>query len=225
MSVRGHHGLLLGSGGSGGSAPIVLGVNNTDATGALSTPKTFNYPAVVNAGDLLIAVIGNASTQTVTTPGTWSPVDTDVNGMLRQTVISKVAAGTEGGTTFNVTFSGNVRAGCQIFRIQAGSYGAGIEADQAAGTSTTPDPPNLAPSFGGSANLYIASMTLSGLTNTLSAYSLPDNQSNIWPGSAATSYVRMAVSSDEAGASLNPGAYTVTASQIWVCSTICVQGI
>lgn len=214
----------MGSGGGGGTAPVVLDVTTTNSTASLTTPHSFNYPATVNAGDLLVAVIGNASTQTMTTPGTWTPIDSDVNSALRQSVIAKVASGTEGGTTFSVSFGGNVRAGCHVYRIQSGTYGAGIEADMAAGTSTSPDPPNLSPSFGGAANLYIAAMTLSGLSNTLSAYPLPDNQANMWPASAASSYVRMAVSSDEGGASLNPGPYTVTASQNWVCATIAVQG-
>lgn len=146
-----------------GGAPASTVTNTAFGTGA--TSHNVNMPATVAAGDLLLAFICIPSNSiTITTPSGWS-VESEIaqasNASLRAQWFSKVAAGTEGGTTVDFVTSSSIRMVAEVFKIFAGTYSASVARDYAVlsnGTTANPDPPSVTTSWGAANNLWIASL-------------------------------------------------------------------
>jgi hypothetical protein len=128
------------------AAPVVTSVTET-AFGTDTTDHYVNIPATVNAGDLLIVLFTNDGNTSLTTPGGWSLLASDVNGPhVRLSVYYKIAAGTEGGTTVDFVTSDGEEAAAQVYRITNWHGTTPPEISTAAtGTSTVPNPVSLNP--------------------------------------------------------------------------------
>lgn len=227
MSTRGHHGLLM-IGQASGSFPVYLSNTATDLGGADATTHLVNMPATVNSGDLLIALIAVDGNPTITTPSGWTfLIQNNSSTLQKGAVYYKVAAGTEGGTTVDFATGTAERMMAQIVRVQAGTYSGAPEATstQSQIVTTTPDPPNLAPSWGTANTLWIAMAAIDG-NRTVSVYPLPNNQVRTANVGTGTAFVTLASCSDNLNAaSLDPGTFTITASSTYAAFTIGVRPI
>lgn len=103
------------------------------------TTHAANMPATVNSGDLLIAAAAFDATATITTPSGWTLMVAGAEtGVMVSGLYTKVAAGSEGGTTVDFATSAAQRGSVHVFRVTAweGSlgglrvvaYGAGVRA-------------------------------------------------------------------------------------------------
>ncbi|MGK2898611.1 MAG: hypothetical protein ACSLE9_07970 [Burkholderiaceae bacterium] len=193
------------------------------ATYGAGTTHNVAMPATVNAGDTLIicAVIDNAPT--VTAPASpWSEQVTESSGVHLSRVWAKLADGTEGGTTVAVVLSAAQRMVTHVYRI-TGAYSAALAVEAASAattTSTGPNSPNLAPSWGTSETLYIAHWAIH---NSVTVNNYPaaftngqiDNRDGL---------ICLATSRRETnGASLDPAAGNISTSQTWEASTIAIR--
>jgi hypothetical protein len=180
-------------------------------------------PAVVAAGDTLIILITLDSTPTLTTPSGWSlltPVGSNLDVLG---IYTRVSDGTEGGTTVNVA-SSNSQEGCaQAWRIANGSTV--FSTTMTTGSSTTPDPPNLAPGIGTRDFLWIAAMCCdndSAGTITSFPTNYASNQTDtVTSAGSATLPTLGAAARTLTASSENPGTFTI-ASDGWVAATVAV---
>lgn len=150
---------------AGTVAPSIADSTYTQLT-ALTTSHLVNYPATVNAGDLLVMVVGvrasgGTFTGSISAVAGWtqmSNVDPPFSPDGRAATFYRIAAGNEGGTTVNVPTTVALSMVAAMFRIQAGSY-SGVPS--AAANELTPSisiiPPPCASGAGaGVQSLYIA---------------------------------------------------------------------
>lgn len=194
-----------------------------------ATTHDVAMPATVNSGDLLVCLFikDGAGLDGLawddTTYGTWTLKEENSAGNDRYRCYVKIADGDEGGGTLAVTTTTAQQSAHITYAIKDWS-GLLADVEDAAsvnGTDANPDPPNLAPSWGDADNLYLAPACWDK-TNTVSVYSLPDNQQYV-AGSGAQG-VAIACSTDElTGTSQNPGTYTKSASDAWVAHTLVVK--
>ena len=99
------------------AVPVVASVTET-AFGTATMDHYVNMPVTVNASDLLIVLFTNDRNESVTTPGGWSLLASDINGVhVRLSVYYKIAAGTEGGAPVNFVTSAAEEAAAQVYRI------------------------------------------------------------------------------------------------------------
>lgn len=101
------------------TAPAIESTTNT-SFGSDTTSHVANYPASVTAGWLLLILASFDGTTTVNTPaGGYNVVGTGNQGdaSISTAVFAKIAAGTEGGGTIDVTTSNNQQGGVQILAI------------------------------------------------------------------------------------------------------------
>ena len=211
-----------GGGGGGGATPTLLS-RTASSFASNTTSHLVSMPATVTVGDLLVCLIGiGNNSATITTPSGWTAGATEASdGASKAFLFYKVASGTEGGTTVNFVTSAGIRAAAQVFRFQAGTYSGTPEiafSENPPGTpNANPDPPNLAPSWG-SANTYWLIFCTVNSSPTVSVY--PGSSGVITTANTAS----IASCYDTTpGASLNPGAFTISASLRWVAGVVAIR--
>lgn len=215
-----------GGGGGDGFPNYLSATTTTFSSGA--TDHNVSMPATVASGDLLILQFEGVSDASHTTPSGWTSLSNVAGSFfsMRQSVYYKVAAGTEGGTTVNVVSSVSEKAVAITHRIESGSYQSTPEAaavNDANSPSTTPNPPNLTPSWGSAKTLWIAifgSFT-SGVSATVSVYPYSDGQTH----AAVTDMHGASCWSKTEASSLNPGTFTQSVSGRWVAGTIAIRPV
>lgn len=216
------------AGGGGTGFPVVLSVTPTDLGGADVTIHNVNRPAV-NSGDLLIYLGGTDGSATCTTAASGvNPLVTGTPNQIRLSTFYEIAPSSAAATTVAFTTSLAERSEWQVYRIQAGTFQSVPEAAAVvtnnAGT-TTPDPPNVAASWGSASNLFIAVMACDN-TRTISVYPLPNNQTRTANAGSGTAYVTLgSCSNDVSAGSLDPGTFTISTSSAWATTTIAVRPI
>lgn len=196
-----------------------------------TTSHAVTMPPVVNVGDLLLALLasntqsGNATP--ITTPAGWTEKSTFYPGTsVRLGVYAKVADGSEDGTTVDFVSAPATQAVAQVYRVTSW-YGtiAGVEVGVSVnGTSTTPDPPSLSPSWGALDTLWIALAFPNNSDSTLSVY--PTDYSNgVYTATATgTSGAALASARRELNAaSDDPGTFTVSISAVWAAQTVAIR--
>lgn len=124
--------------------------------GSAATTHAVAFPATVNAGDLLIILAASSNT------GNQSPAATGFTSIGqndRVYVLAKIAAGTEGGSSLNLTVTNSSTAAAQVIRV-TDWYGdlAGVELSTAnsIGPSPAANPPSETASWGAEDNLWFA---------------------------------------------------------------------
>lgn len=204
--------------------PIRLSVTPT-AFGADTTAHLVAMPAVVEPGDLLLMHFVNDGNATVATPAGWTLLNTTLSGtQVRSSWYWKLADGTEDGTTVDLVTSAAEHASAQVHRFQAGTFDAAVAPAiaVAAGTSVSPNPPNLAPSWGEADTYWIA------------AYGADDDDATTgWPWTEGQTYTPSGTGSTTCSAAscvlalrvanIDPATFTMAASEEWVAATVAIK--
>lgn len=208
-----------------------------EATNTSVTPDTTDtnthavaLPANIQAGNLLIIILAlweDNTARTVTTPATWTQLYNIVGtGTIRRFVAYyKVASGSEGASV-TVTASSTVGWACNSYRIS--NYTGVPEAATAGGTSTTPNPPSVTPSWGARNTLWIAVEGDADATTT--AVTSPANYTNQLtavrspnPIASGTGPRLSSALRELNAASEDPGTWTIPSSDPWNAATIAVR--
>jgi hypothetical protein len=191
---------------------------------------TLTYPTNLVGGDIILACAGVDGVLSAVKPTGWdSQVGAQSGVACGAIVAAKRAAGTETGT-FSWDMGASEQGGWRVFRI-TGVDGAGLHATLQAGpidTASTsgasqfPDPASLDPTdWGSEETLWVAVIGVD-TSRTISVYPLANlNTADVSGGSTgATLGVCMA---NSAVASLDPGQFTISASDDWAAITIAIR--
>ncbi len=214
-------------GGGGGSFPAYLSATGTGFNTA-ATAHQVAMPATVSAGDLLIVQFASSAAATVTVPSGWTSIANVNNAsIVISRVVYKIAAGTEGGTTVNFVTSFNNKATAIVHRIQAGTFDAATAPAIANmnGTSATPNPPSLSPSWGSADTLWLAAFNARD-NFPISAYPYADGNTSQRsdPSNTGTSNAQSASCwTQENASSLDPGTFTRSQSDSWIAHIIAIK--
>lgn len=214
-----------GGGGGGGATPTVLDVTPSTVNSNL-TSHLVAMPATVAAGDLLLMLVGIASNSyTATTPSGWTLLSNYASGAsgIRFFIYYKVAAGTEGGTTVDVVTSAGIRSSHQVYRIQSGTFSGTPQittSQNPGGVDTAPNPPNLAPSWGSANTLWIIPAAIAG-NPTASVYPGTDGVRT----NGHSTNTMLSCRNATAGASLDPGTFTISSAFFWIAATIGIRPV
>lgn len=188
-----------------------------------ATNHNVGMPATVNAGELLLCLFCNDGSATVTTPSGWTQRWSLNNGSnVRLSAYYRIADGSEGGTQVNFVTSAAETAVARVYRITNWHGTSAPEAATATGSTSTPDPPAVTPSWGAQDTLWIA---CHGRSSTVTLSSYPTDYSNGTNDSSGsgTTHAQLAVARRElAAASENPVAFTLSGSAAWVAATVAV---
>lgn len=150
---------VTGGGGSPDGYPVLEGSATTSITSA-TTSHTVNLPSGIAAGELLLIIIRTGGTNiNFSVPSGWSQcpwVELDANGTT--SAFFKTASGSEG-STVSITTSGSRKSSAIAIRV---SSWLALEDAGMANTTTSNNPPNLAPTWGSAKTLWIACVTQRG---------------------------------------------------------------
>lgn len=189
-------------------------------------------PSTINSGDLLVAVIvDNQGTGLghSTNDGGFSAVGSKLNNGtdVGVAVFKKTASGTEDGATitFNITYSGFARFAYHVYRI-SGVSGSVESSSSATGTSTSPDPNSISPSWGSADTLWLP--LFGADANTADPVTHPTNyatngiydENNNSAGVGLGSSYRANTASSE-----DVGAWTISASEQWIAITLAIEPV
>ncbi len=211
---------------SGGVQPYPVVEATAITQDIIATPGTINLPSGITSGDMLFMIIQwKANTSSFSSfSQTWvQEMDSNVTGR-RIMMFSRVADGTEGlTTTLTLSASPNF-LGAICWRVSGCSS---VEVGTAAtGTSTSPDPPSLTPSWGSDDTLWASFVGVN------------DNRQTYTPNSNYNRSLTTAMgksSSDSTGQELflsahretktteNPGVGILSGSIAWTTQTIAFQ--
>lgn len=203
-----------------------------------SNSWTLTYPTNIAAGDLLVAFVATDGNPTFTWPdagaaqGQWSQQALTGSmvpspGAVTLNCARRWCSGSETGT-FALGLSASEQGAWRIFRISAATWIGGAnnitttDGDSATGTTANPDPPNLDPtSWATEDTLWFAACALD-TSRTISVYPLPDlNTADVSGGS--TGATLGVCTTNSATSSLNPGTFTISASDDWAAITFAVR--
>jgi hypothetical protein len=193
-----------------------------------TTAHLVNMPAVVNANDGLVTFFGNDGTATVTNPSGWTERFTTSDATVRGGLYLKTAVGNEDGTTVDFVTSAVEQATAIVYRFRQGTWThavADIEAANATSGgvgSTTPDPPNLTPSWGSAANVWIAAH-VHDVDRPLTVY--PTDYWNHFVIAKNTGAAASQVSGmfRTTAASQDPATFTIGTAEEWVATTVAIR--
>lgn len=217
MSVRGHHGLLLGS----SAAPAA-----TISTAGWSTATNTTTHAVpiaggaVNGERIIVQFVGRpAQTGTVSFPAGWNLLTQQAQGTNQQvTTYYRDCDGSEGSSVTVTIGSTTPNVSAHIYRIAAGTYNSGSapEITSSAALTMTPDPPNITPSWGSATNLIIATFSARSDAVPPASYPLANGQTStqgISGGNGGTGNRADIAScwSQQSGTSFDPAAFGTVA--------------
>jgi hypothetical protein len=211
-----------GHGGTGtGTSPVVSGVGATyNTAGANVTAHAIPLPAGIVAGDLLVATFPYDGGGGAIWPAGWTEIVDRGNSSQGLAVAYRIANGAEGASV-TVTTSSEQAVGF-VYRITGWHGSTPPEAVSAIGSSTTPDPPSLTPSWG-SDTLWIAAYSINGGPNGAGpAYPLTDSQRFARTGGGGAAGGAVAAQAI-ATATLDPGPFTNSANNAWSAATIAVR--
>lgn len=223
--------------------PTVQTADTKSGTVAVNSASwTLTYPTNIVSGDLLVAAVAADGTGSATAAGWQAHFQTNAAGAVTLTTLLRIAGGTETGT-FTATISASEQGAWRIFRISSASWFAGtiptgsaidLSSSQRDGTgvavaspaspsaSSTPDPVVLDPSnWATEDTLWIAAIGVD-TSRTISAYPLADlNTADVSGGSTgATLGICM---KNDAVSSLDPGTFTISASDDWATITTAIR--
>ena len=204
--------------------PVVAGSQTSQQT-TNSTSSNVTLPANIQAGDLIIAfVAADSGAGAMTWPSPWVEIKDDAGTGFQFSVGYLIASGGE--TTVAVTH-GSERSNHLAIRITGwhGTTPPEITA-VASGSSTTPNPGSLSPSWGAADTLWIAVLGCDNTTtDPFPITAWPTNyDSNHLSNNTATSAADVAIATRELNAtSDDPGTFTMTGTETWNAYTIAVR--
>lgn len=199
-----------------------------------TTNWTLTYPTNIAAGDLLLAFVALDGGAGCAFPAGWTLKRQAVGSANAICLGAKIATGSETGT-FALT-NNSEQGGWRVFRISAASWFGGSigteTTDDADGFKTTatatgspsanPNPASLDPSSWGTEDtLWIAAISVD-TSRTISVYPLTDLQTADVSGGSGGATLGICMENDTVS-SLDPGTFTVSASDDWVAMTVAVR--
>ncbi len=204
----------------------VIATTNTYSDAVGGTSHAVNLPTGISVGDLLLIFMSINNGSTITDPSGWVVLESHLNNDDHR-IYARIADGSEG-STVTVTLNTTKMASAVSYRITGGRNGTSsseIAVSSAVDASTTtPDPPNLAPSWGSDDNLWIALTLASDGNWTLSSY--PTNytlgQQNVQTDSGAGNSVTVAARNLTAS-SEDPGVFTCITSRTRSSYTLAIR--
>lgn len=209
--------------------PTVESVTGT-AFASDSDPWSVSGPATINADDVLILLASSDdSSAGFVTPSGWTQLyNQNVGSFGTAALFYKVASGSE---SFPLSLDlGKVQRGTtQVIRL-SGCEGSVEQANTVDGLGgTTPDPPNLAPSWGADDNTWIAVCHSMDDDQAVTGWptNYTDNQTDTRTGNAPstnTSANTASATRDLNAASDNPSNFTLASGESWCATTIAVRG-
>jgi hypothetical protein len=157
----------------------------------------------------------------MSTPGGWTQLYniTASNNLRRFAAFWKSASGSEGASV-NVAVGGGDGYWATIaHRIPAADWTGTPEAATATGSTGSPNPPSLTPSWGSDANLWLAAGAHLGVFGPIGTPSGYSNQVS----ASAIDRIRIAAAQREAEAvSENPGSFSAFSAP-WAAATVAVR--
>lgn len=214
------------AGGSGISADVVGSLGFTTA----ATSHLVPISPGINAGDLLIAIVGSDGSSTnsvVTASGFTQPSGgtQDITGVsARATVLYKTAAGTEGGTSIDFQTVGSEEAAVIVLRVPVGAWQGTPEVLFApTGSSNIIALPTLSPTWGGAATLWVGAL-FKGRALGISAYPYAGNNTAVEGMSTSTTGASAACCTVISSASSSPaGSFTCASNQNYGVCVVAVR--
>ncbi len=197
-----------------------------------STSWTITYPTNIAVGDLLLLFIGSDGSPDFSATG-FTVITASQPGPCTCFLLAKVAAGTETGT-FTATATATEQGGWRIFRIPAASWfggalvqgpdsnGLSAFGDSSGSPSANPNPSVLNPAnWDVEDTLWIAAIGVD-TSRTISVYPFADrNTADVSGGSTGATLGICTTTSTVA--SLDPGTFTISASDDWGALTVAVR--
>ncbi len=198
-----------------------------------STSWTITYPTNVTAGDLLLFFAGcdgSGAIGSAISGFSTLLTQSDGAGAVSIAVFAKLAAGTETGT-FTFAAAASEQGGWRIFRITGwfgGAIADGVQeqdavgASGAGGTSSTPNPPSEpASNWGVEDTLWFAACA-ADTSRTVSVYPLAGNNTADVSGGAGGATLGLCTTISAVD-TLDPGTFTISASDDWAATTVAVR--
>jgi len=187
--------------------PVVQATNTSVEATAVSAHDV-SLPASISAGQLLLAILGNADVFTSMAAEAGWTEELDTTSLA---IESRIADGGEGATV-QFDSAASTTSGHNSYRI-SGAHG---DVEVAAQFSVN-NPPSLTPSWGSADTLWIAGVVTSDLLGSVDVTAAPASYSGLIKTDEVTHGLggkfRVATAWRQlAAASENPGAFTVTDS-------------
>lgn len=216
-----------------GGGGLSIAATNTYTTGTATTTHPLNLPASISAGDLLLVFANFNGGPTVTDPAGWTVILGNYVGNVDEPrIYAKIASGSEG-STVTVTLNTSQRASAVSYRITGNRNGVtsseiALSSVANASSTLTPNPPNLTPSWGSAANLWIAVGFSDSSDLVLSSYptnyDLGQNAAIVSPANDNANSV-LTASRLLTATSEDPGVFTMTAGseEDWDAFTLAVR--
>jgi hypothetical protein len=204
------------------SGPVVAGTGAVyNTVGTTPTSHAVPLPNGVSPGDLLIVVFPYDGGGGVAWPAGWTEILDRANGSHALAVAYRRADGSEGPTVSVITQA--EQAVGFTYRITGSHVTTAPEIVSAVGSSTTPDPSGLTPSWGSANTLWLAAYGINGGPDKPGpSFPLTDNQ--LWARTGGSGASGGALASQViTAATLNPDAFVNTANLQWVAATIAVR--
>lgn len=215
---------LTGFGGGYGGPIRVINATNTRWTSAL-TSQTFNI-GVASPGDLVFVCVGTNNATSLLWPSGYTEMEDAAASSRHLAFAYKVFAS---GDSLSPSVTLNVAAqGCALMYTIAGfdSLSAPEKGTVVTGSSTTPNPPSVAPSWGASADSLVIAMAIgtvssfavtppSGYTNAVGNFT--DATPTV--GGVDMASIRVTAASED------PGVFTFPVSGAWRTNTVAIRGL
>lgn len=198
------------------------------ASASITGSHPINLPNPTNAGELLLALVGDSAGATAFGMSGWTLVAGNLPASsVSSAIFAKISNGAEGATK-NVTLSAPWAIVAQVYRISDwwGDIAAGIAASvRVIGNSATPNPGACTPAWGAADTLWLAEHvfdtdadSVSGPTN----YSTPTHAKQSTGAAALRCACGIAYRLLNA-ASEDPGVFTVSLPDDWDAWTIAIR--
>jgi len=204
--------------------PVVEAVNGGGVDEKVSS-HTISLPASIAADDLLLVFIASYYSYNFTFPEGWTQLFENTEGTYTSFGAWYRIADGEEGASITVTTPLDTTVAHTSFRI-SNYYGIPECGTPSYGADDNPDPPNLAPSWAGQEQLWIAAC---GYCDDGGVTTYPTNYSdgrcdvsdvNIYEAGIATARRELDAASE------NPGTFDlIDASTYWIANTVAIQGL
>jgi hypothetical protein len=199
-----------------------------------STSWTLTYPTNLASGDLILAFMATDGVPNPTFPAGWLVSAKTAPGSAAKLIFAKkLSGGTETGN-FTVTLDASEQGSWRVFRITGweGTIGTSFVNDSfsgavlanatASGTSANPDPASLDPvNWATEDTVWFAACAVD-TSRTISVYPLADRNTADVSGGAGGATLGVC-SKNDAVSSLDPGTFTISASDDWAAATVAVR--
>lgn len=200
----------------------------TSSETADTTTHTVSLPSGIVDGSLVVVFFAHdgASSNTITWPDGWTPLirDDTESAACGFEVAARFCDGTEG-STISVGTSSSELSVHRAVRISGHHATHFPEVAIVDGSSTTPDPPSLSPSWGSAEeSLLYAVFANDNGNRTLSSAPTNYDATDVYATAAGGTGVGLGVGYRNASVtSEDPGNYTISNAQDWIAYTIAIR--